>query len=101
MKTPQNITLGNPGELVFSGSQVLALYGTAVNAPLNEIDILLTSDDGNYKLLANDIAPVNAYGYWEINLELSENYRGHALLTASMGQDDDYYELRVPLFFTR
>lgn len=96
-----NITLGIPGELVFSGSEVLELYGTAVNAPLNEIDILLTSDDGNYKLLASDTASVNSYGYWEIDLELSENYKGHALLTASMGNDDDYYELRVPLFFTR
>ena len=96
-----NITLGNPGELVFSGSEILELYGTAVNAPLNEIDILLTSDDGNYKLLANDTASVNSYGYWEIDLELSETYKGHALLTASMGNDEDYYELRVPLFFTR
>ncbi len=96
-----SITLGNPGELIFSGSEDLALYGTAVNAPLNKIDLLLTSDDGTYKRLANETVDVNSYGYWEIDLTLSENYTGHALLTAGMGNDDDYYELRVPMLFTR
>lgn len=96
-----SITLGNPGELVFSGSEVLSLYGTAVNAPLNKIDLLLTSDDGYYKLLANETADVNSFGYWEIDLTLSENYTGHALLTASIGSDEDYYELRIPMLFTR
>lgn len=97
-----SITLGNPGELIFSGSAKLELYGTAVNAPLNKIDLELTSDDGNYKRLASETVDVNAYGYWEITLTLSESFTGHALLTASMGSnDDDYHEQRIPLFFTR
>ena len=96
-----SITLGNAGELAFSASEPLLLFGTAVHAPNNKIDLLLTSDDGTFKLLAKETVDVNTFGYWEIEVVLSESYTGHALLTAAMGNDADYRELRVPLFFTR
>jgi len=95
------ITLGNTGELVFSGSVPLTLFGTAVHAINNEVDILLTSDDGNYKLLAAETVSVNSFGFWEIEVIFDDPYVGFALLTISTGSKETYSELRIPLAFTR
>lgn len=95
------ITLGNTGELLFSATEPVYLFGTAVHAPNNELNLLLTSDDGTYKLLVNETVAVNSYGFWETTLHLSERYTGFALLTASMGAGDNYYELRHSLEFTK
>ena len=95
------IVLGNAGELVFSGSEPFTLFGTAVHATNNEVDILLNSDDGNYTLLASETVPVNSFGYWEIEITFDDSYAGFALLTVSTGSGDTYAELRIPLTFTR
>ncbi|MCP5097698.1 MAG: hypothetical protein GY943_19295, partial [Chloroflexi bacterium] len=65
-----NIRLGNPGELIFVRGEMVLLYGTAVNAPNNEVDILLNSDDGTFRLLAEETVSVNSYGYWELEILL-------------------------------
>lgn len=88
--------LGNPGQLIFQAGANVRLYGGAVNAPENQVRLVLTQDTiGQGAVLAEATASVEAFGYWEAELSLPVDWSGPALLTASMGADENYIELRV------
>lgn len=67
--------------------QRIELYGTAYNAPNNELQITLLLDDGT--LAASDIVAVDRAGYWEHTLLLPVDVLGETQLTVSIGRDGD------------
>lgn len=91
------LLLGNVGLDTLPAGGTALLFGTAVRAPDNRIELELSTDDGNLRRLAQAEIPVNSYGYWEYALTLPDDYRGYALLILSMGRNDDYRERRIPV----
>ncbi|MCB0037523.1 MAG: hypothetical protein KDE51_26005 [Anaerolineales bacterium] len=67
--------------------QRIELYGTAYNAPNNELQITLLLDDGT--LAASDIVAVDRAGYWEHTLLLPVDVLGETQLTVAIGRDGD------------
>ncbi len=65
--------------------QRIELYGTAYNAPNNELQITLLLDDGT--LAASDVVAVDRAGYWEHTLLLPVDVLGETQLTVAIGRD--------------
>jgi hypothetical protein len=90
------LTLGNSGDIEFRAGEITTIFGVATNAPGNVVVYRLNLDlVGSSQLLASGTAPVDIFGYWEIDLELPDDVpTGPSLLTITMGTDDDYREVR-------
>ncbi len=97
----RRVSLGNTGELIFEAGEVAEVFGTAVHAPNNRVNIIIASDDGSHILLAEATVAVNGYGFWEADILLPDSYTGFALLTISTGNEDDYQEERIPILITK
>lgn len=89
------IRLGNGEDLAFQAGETTDVYGIAANAPDSEVQVTLSLDDsGGGQVLETGTADVNTFGYWKIQMQVSEDKTGAALLTVSMGSGVDYMELR-------
>lgn len=91
------LVLGNPGEIPFRVGEGTSLFGAGINPERNEVEIRLASDEAGAasELIASGKAFPDQFGYWEIELEVPEGASsGLALLTISMGSDEDYREVR-------
>lgn len=75
-----------PNNSTAVGGQRISLYGTAYNAPNNQLLITLLLPDGT--LAASEVATVDRSGYWEHSLLLPVGVTGEALLTTSIGRTD-------------
>lgn len=71
------------------GGKGIALYGTAYNAPNNELNLTLSLHDGT--IAASNVVPVDKLGYWEYNLLLPAGVLGETKLTLSLGRNDEIY----------
>jgi hypothetical protein len=89
-----SITLGHPAGTTFKAGQTARLFGVAVNAPNNEVRVTVILDEGQ-NVLAEGIAPVDAFGFWEIELPLPAGDTGPAAVTVSMGSGNSYIEYRA------
>ena len=97
-----SLILGIPGDPVFQAGRTIKLYGGAINAPDNEVYLVLTKDTvGPGALLAEETVPVGAFGYWEVELASARSWAGPALLTISMGTGEAYTELRTTVEIER
>lgn len=78
------ITIGNPppGSAVNAG-QTLFVYGTAHNAPGNELFVSLYLANG--RVLTEAVASVDMWGYWELSVFVPEDAEGEAQLNAALG----------------
>ena len=90
------LSLSNPGELTFTVGSVTNLFGVAVNVPDRAVDIVLVLDStSGSQLVASGKAFADQFGFWSIDLELSDDApSGPGLLTVSSGEGDSYQEIR-------
>jgi hypothetical protein len=97
-----SLYLGVPGDLIFQAGESIRLYGGAINAPDDEVYLVLTKDAvGPGALLAEETVSVDSFGYWEVELPSTRSWLGSTLLTISMGTEDAYTELRTTVEFER
>jgi hypothetical protein len=83
-----------------SAAEPLQLYGTAYNAPDDEVLVSILLDNG--RILTEGIAPVDDFGYWELTLILLPDTEGVAQITASFGNptDPDYAQAQTAITIT-
>lgn len=92
------LQLGNAGDFIFTAGAPAYIFGVAVRAPGNEVNVRLVRDD-NAATIAEGTAVVNSFGYWEIDLDIPpDTPQNQALLIISMGSDDAYQEVRQEVF---
>ncbi|MBK9051497.1 MAG: hypothetical protein IPL78_11435 [Chloroflexi bacterium] len=68
------IELGNPAFETYAAGETITLFGVAVNAPDNEIQ--LTASIGGTVILPATAVAVDAFGYWEIELTIPAGSSG-------------------------
>ena len=97
------LAVGNPQEDVFPAGRTAEIYGVAVNAPDNEVQVTLAADnpDGSPLLLGEGTAVADVFGYWSIQFSLPADFAGPATLLVTIGEGDTYSELRLPLSVAR
>jgi hypothetical protein len=81
------IELGNPAFETYTAGETVTLFGLAVNAPDNEIQ--LTASIGDTAILPTTAVEVDDFGYWEIELTLPAGSSGSLTITASMGGEGE------------
>lgn len=81
------IELGNPAFETYTAGETITLFGLAVNAPDNEIQ--LTASMGGTVILPATAVAVDDFGYWEIELTLPAGSSGSMTITASMGGEGE------------
>lgn len=84
------LVVGNSVGFSFQAGQTATVYGLAVHSPDNQVRVVIALDDGT--VLAEGIALVDIFGYWEIDLALP-GQTGTAVVAVSMGEGDTYKEL--------
>jgi hypothetical protein len=87
------LSVGVPWDAVFRAGEVATLFGGAVqsSAPENVVLVTVRTQEAEPRLLAEGLAPVDSFGYWEIDLLLPEEYRGPALLDVSIPNTAEPY----------
>ena len=96
-----SLQLGNVGEQLFLAGESAYFYGVAVQAPDNQVEVSLAPDnlETSNAPIAQGTANVNSFGYWEINLGIPPDTNSQqALLIVTMGEADDYREVRQVVF---
>lgn len=94
----QMLQLGNTGDFIFVSGAPAYIFGVAVQAPGNEVNVQLVRAD-EQATIAEGTAVVNSFGYWEIDLDIPpDTPQNQALLIVSMGADDTYQEVRQVVF---
>ncbi len=91
------IRLGNPFQLTFRPGQATPLYGAAFTAPDGEISLRLVRETpgAEPEILAETLAAVNSFGYWETDLILpAEAVPGEAVLILTYGEGEERVEYR-------
>ncbi len=86
------LTIGNPIGTMLHAGQPAVIYGLAVHAPDNQVRVVIALDNGQRTVLAEGVAVVDGFGYWEIALNLPAQ-TGAAVIVVSMGQGETYTEL--------
>jgi hypothetical protein len=86
------IVLGNPAGTTFQAGEVAGIFGVAVNAPGNQVQVTLTTGVSQNEPLAQGTAAVEAFGFWQAELPLPADVTGPVVVTASMGEGDTYLE---------
>ncbi len=76
------IELGNPAFATYAPGTTITLFGVAVNAPDDEIQVAAALD-GTTVLTTTTVA-VDTFGYWELELTLPAGESGPLTVTASM-----------------
>jgi len=89
------IFLAATAALTYHVGETINLYGTAVNTPNNLLQYNLVQDENPGVSYAQDVLPVDAFGYWELELPVSSDWIGPVLLTLNYGDGDEYEELRL------
>lgn len=91
------LTLGNPEGFTVTAGQPAELYGVATEAPGGVVHIRLTSDEPGQSVLvlAEGTAVPDTFGYWSFSFASPAGFTGQALLTLSMGEGDEYIEVRT------
>lgn len=87
--TAPRLQIGNPYGTVNKG-QSFTLFGTAVNAPDNTVQLLVTRDDGTEILSATAVA--DTFGYWSAEILLPTDTPPFILVTASFTAGDQLYQ---------
>lgn len=96
-----SLTLGSPSDnRTFQAGQAAHIFGVAVNAPNDEVHVVVTLDNAEGTVLAEGTAMVDAFGYWEIELPFPEDASGPATITASMGEGSNHVEFRTSTTIT-
>jgi hypothetical protein len=94
----RGITLGYPppGRTLLAGRSYAA-YGTAFNAPDDEVEVILLLANG--RVLDQESATVDIWGYWEVALRVPADAEGPATIQASIGApgDEHYSESVSPV----
>ncbi|MCI0398814.1 MAG: hypothetical protein L0332_07105 [Chloroflexi bacterium] len=87
----QAVQVGSPrpGSTIVAGQELL-LYGTAYNAANREVFVSILLENG--RILAEGIATVNIYGYWELTLFIVPDAEGPAQINVFIGNvaDENY-----------
>ncbi len=83
-----NIILGNSGSTLFKAGEPALLFGSAIDAAGEELQISWVGEDGE-TLLAEGTAVVDALGYWEAELLLPSDAPGLSTLIIQLGAGED------------
>ena len=95
------LTLGSPSDnRTFRAGQAAEIFGVAINAPDDRVDVVVNLDDAENTLLAQGTAEVDNFGYWALQLPLPEDVTGPAIITASMGEGNNHIEFRTSTTIT-
>ncbi|MFQ5421514.1 MAG: hypothetical protein ACE5EY_14260, partial [Anaerolineae bacterium] len=91
-----NITLGNARDTVFRAGESAYLFGSAIGAAGEELQLTWVGADGE-TLIAEGTAVVDSLGYWEVDLLLPTEAAGRTILTLQLGEGEDATFLRHEL----
>ncbi len=83
-----SIILGNAGSTLFKAGEPAYLFGSAIDAAGEELQISWVGEDGE-TLLAEGTAVVDALGFWETELQLPIEALGLSTLTLQLGEGED------------
>lgn len=90
------VLVGNPPpDSEIAPGTTLLLYGTAYNAPADDIRVKIQSEDG--RLITEGVTSVDIFGYWELSLFIPSEAIGIAEIAALIGDssDDTFAEHRI------
>ena len=74
----------------FPKGQIFTLFGSAINAPDNTVQLLIAREDGTE--IVNTTAVVDTFGYWSAEILLPADTPPFILITASFTDDDQLYQ---------
>jgi hypothetical protein len=83
-----SIILGNSRSTQFKAGEPAFLFGSAIDAAGEELQISWMSEDGE-TLLVEGTAVVDALGYWETELLLPADTLGLSTLIIQLGEGED------------
>lgn len=88
------LELGNATDATFTAGETVTLFGSAVNAPDDEITLIWYGTDEE-TILAETAVAVDALHFWEVDLTLPANAAGPSTLEIRAGEGDDATTLRT------
>lgn len=87
------LRLGNPFQTTINRADgVISIYGMAANPDNNEVTAILSTQEG--EILSETTTTVDTFGYWELDLPITEQTPNLVVLTLRINIDGD------PLEFT-
>lgn len=82
------IVIGNPPpNRTVEAGQTFFIYGTAYNAPNDEVLVSVLLDNG--RIITESIIEADDWGYWELSILLPFDLEGQAVITAILGDPSD------------
>lgn len=82
------VVIGNPPpNRTIEAGQTFFIYGTAYNAPNDEVLVSVLLDNG--RIITESIIEADDWGYWELSILLPFDLEGQAVITAILGEPND------------
>lgn len=95
----RGVEIGNPPpNSTVTAGQELFLYGTALNAPEEQVQVSVILENG--RVVSQGTAISDYWGYWELPLTLPFDVEGPAEITAVAGAPDDAYHAETSTLIT-